>query len=521
MRTVLNQCSPGSKSVIFFNNPSETLPALFEFLFVLYAVDSHFTRELTGTALVNLVRCHSNVCSVPAYSCTAALSALSATLPALFCKRALGMPLVRHTKEQLLRAVLAHFPSPQAIDFVVKFLFLARAHHASWQAFSRLAYVPAQELVKTHHLHTFEDLWRLCSLWTVISPKSFVLDSWLKILDECKENARRQKQEEQEEEIEEQVPLSPETELGPVLEALGLSWIPGFLAVARHALAVPTELLLTSKEGKSINNESTLCKIAGAATAAMKNYAATKWCAQLPGLAESVALVTSATESLIRRIMNVMEKPTMQMESLTSALSAFESVLKMKDIVAVVRPFGSLVRLMSSLCIKKCDGGRDGNTTALLFYHGILSKRFAQEENEVTSRNAKESSLTIWLLGELAYYMKISTLVDGESFVPEQTVLAKLFQNRTFIKTKFVDLKCIFENEANTDIILAAALRCITPSVTNRGARNFLAVMAQLPRTQKLTQVNFIIIIWISCLYYSFCVKGLSYAKCLLSGAGS
>lgn len=499
MRAVLKQCSPGSKSVLFFNNPSETLPALFEFLFTLYAVDAHFTRELTGTVLVNLARCHhAGEGSVPAYSRTAALSALTAALPALFCKRALGMPLVRHTKEQLFRAVLAQFPSPHAVDFVVKFLFLARSHRASWQTFSRLAYAPAQALVQPlRHLRTPEDLWRLCSLWAVISPKGFALESWKKILNDSKDSARQCRQEGTPgEQQQQQSPLSPETELGRVLEVLGISWIPAFLAAARHALSVPTEAFTPpkddarSEEEKAKEFEAMLCGVASAATVAVRNYAATRWCVRLPGVANAVALVVAATESLIRRMMSVVKSPAVRPETLAAALAAFESVLKVDDIVAVVKPFGSFVRLLSSLCTREDDGG----TAALLFYHGVLARKFAGEEGERTSRNARESSLNIWLLGELAYFMKGA----GRSFSVDETVLAKLFQNRTFIRVKLADLKCVFENEANTDMVLAAALRCITPSVTNRGARNFLAVMTQLPCTPKLTQVNSYIINFIN-----------------------
>lgn len=490
---MLGQCSSDSKKYLFFNNPSETLPALFEFLFVLYAVDAHFTRELTGAALINLALCHAAEGRVTSYSRTAALSALSATLPALFCRRALGMPLIRHTKEQLFRAVLAQFPRPQAVDFVVKFLFLARAHHASWQAFSRLAYAPAQALFQARHLlRTSEDLWRLCSLWAVISPKGFSLEAWLKVLRDAKE---KHEPERASGSATEEFPLSPESDLGRALKALDLGWIPAFLGVARHALSVPAEALVPQKKGKE-NGESgnddgktkdgceILCSIAGAATAAVKKYAATKWCAQLPGVADSVALVTAATEGLVRRMAGVVEKAEVRPEVLTSALDAFEGVLEMDDIVPVVRPFGSFVRLLSGLC------PGTGNATALLFYHGVLARKFSGEGGgERASRNARESPLNVWLLGELAYFMK-GVDPAGEPFAVDENVLVKLFQSRTFIKTKFADLKCVFENEACLDTVLAAALRCITPSVTNRGARNFLAVMAHLPHSLKLVQVK-------------------------------
>ena len=513
LRVVLGQCT-GLKKV-FFNNPSETLPALFEFLFVLYAVDAHFSRELTGTVLVNLLRLPEGggggggggggdggtATTTPAYSRTAALSALSAALPALFCKRALGMPLVRHTKEQLFRAVLAQFPNPQAVDFAIKFLFLARAHHASWQAFSRLAYAPAQALVQPSHLHTPKDLWRLCSLWAVISPKGFTRDSWLKILNDSKGNPSSSPSSlsPREEGSNAQPLISTETELGRVFEALGLRWIPAFLVTARHALTVPAEALPPpSDDGNNGSNNSNnaeeensmISGVAGAAVSAVRRYAAAPWCTQLPGVAEAVAIVAAAAEKLIWHMTSALKSPTVSTEVLSAILKAFESVLEMGEIVAVVKPVGSLVRLLSSLC-------PGGSATALLFYHSFLAKKFAavsastvsplvvsnsgcsgsggREETERASRNARESVLNIWLLGELAYFLKVAPVPASEGdkpFTIDETVLAKLFQNRTYIKTKLSDLRAIFEDEANTDMILTAALRCITPSVTHRGARN-------------------------------------------------
>ena len=235
METVIADCESvptKQQQRQYFNDVKTVLPAVFELLHTLFNDKAHYTKALTGAVLVRLAKLSS--VSLRSFTVKGVLAALRNVVPTLFSQSPGSAPTsVYYCRDQVLAITLKHFPEPPAVDVALRLLFEARVHNASWESLSKTVLPAALCLVGPSGLRcvkSFEDVWRMCSLWEAVSPAAVTAE---------KEAVRRQLF------VEHRTSTLPKVGSGKslmesvfglnkVLCVLGVPWLVHFMTVKRN-----------------------------------------------------------------------------------------------------------------------------------------------------------------------------------------------------------------------------------------------------------------------------------------------
>ena len=115
---------------------------------------------------------------------------------------------------------------PPVMDFIIRILLYSKEHKMNWESFSLISLGRALDFIKNPCLKSYKDFWRLCSLWSALSPNSFEQKNWSEFICSVPEV-----HEEASSHVHKEFPQG--TRFDNMLKGLGLLWAPGFIVAVK------------------------------------------------------------------------------------------------------------------------------------------------------------------------------------------------------------------------------------------------------------------------------------------------